>query len=229
MARASGLQNKMTRRSADEAASMVAQARAGLQFAQVQLGYATITAPISGVVTSRMVDPGDTVSPGVPIITVEDDSLYRLEADVPDKDAGRLSIGQTVSVSIGSENVTCEGKVAVIAPSGDPSSRKFVVKVNLPKSAAVRSGNFGRLSFATGNALGVIVPEAALRDEGGLTFVFVVGKDDRAQMRVLKPGRKMDDGIEIISGLNAGDRVIVSNTGVLADGLPVRVREAGNE
>lgn len=226
MAKASSLQNRMSSRSAEEAHSQVAQSRAALQYAQVQLGYATIRAPMSGVVTARLVDPGDTVSPGVPMMAVEDNSLYRLEAAVPERDLSTLHIGGRVAVTIGSDRRAAEGTVSVISPSGDPGSRKFMVKVDLPRGLAVRSGEFGRISFPVSYSSGITVPDSAIRSEGGLTFVYVVGREGRAKMQVVKTGRGTEGGIEVISGLNPGDRLVIESTGTIADGVTIKAREA---
>lgn len=223
MAKASVVQNKMSVSDSRVAASQVAQARAGVEFARTQLSYATITSPISGVVSQRLVDPGDMVSPGVPVIAVQADVNYRLEATVPEKYVENMFIGKTVNVSIGSDNRTAEGTVAVISPAGDVSSHKFVVKVDLPAGLKARSGQFGRISFPVSYTSGVIIPGIALHDEGGLPTVFTVDRQNHARMQAVKVGRKIDGGFEILSGLKAGDRVIVENTGVLADGAVVRI------
>lgn len=222
MANAAAVQNKMSVRNAEVAASQVSEASSALQYARVQKGYAYITAPISGVVTSRMVDPGDTVAPGVPVISVEDDSLYRLEVTVPES-ISELYVGKMVDVSVGSDESTGQGKVAVVSPAGDAATHKFLVRVNLPAGMGARSGDFGRIKIPVGYTAGIVVPGKAVRHDGGLTAVYVVGKDQRAQMRVVKVGRKLDDGMEILSGLTPGDLVIVENKGVLEDGVRVRL------
>ncbi len=223
MAKASIIQNRMSVSNAKVAASGVNQARAALQFARTQLAYATITAPTSGVVSARMVDPGDTVSPGIPMISIQADSNYRLEVTVPDSAAGSMSVGKSVNVIIGAAERTAVGKVALISPAGDAGSHKFLVKVDLPASLKARSGEFGRISFAVGKSQGVIVPEAAIHNEGGLSSVFIVDSQDRVRMRPVKFGRKTDGGLEAVSGLRAGERVIVENSGVLTDGALARV------
>ena len=222
LAKASAVQNKMSVSNAHVAASQVSQARAGVELARTQLGYATILSPISGVVSQRMVDPGDMVSPGVPVMSVQADSHYRLEATVPASSADKVYAGKRVSVSIGSDNRTAEGTVAVISPAGDPTSHKFVVEVELPAALRARSGEFGRISFPVGYSKGVIIPGTALHDEGGLPTVFIVDERNSARLRAVKVGHKTNDGVEILSGLTDGDRVIVDNTGVLSDGVSVR-------
>lgn len=225
MARAAAVQNKMSASAASAARSQVSQARAALELARTQLSYATITSPVSGVVARRMVDPGDTVSPGIPVIVVQSDSGYRLEATVPEKHVSALRIGKTVDVAIGSDGRRDQGRVAVISPAGDPSSRKFLVKVDLPDRLRPRAGEFGRMSFAVGYSKGTLVPEQALRDQGGLPVVFVVDGKGKARVRAVRTGRKTERGVEILSGLSPGDRVVLESAGVLADGVPVSFEE----
>ncbi len=223
MAKASAVQDKMSVSNARVAASGVSQARAAVEFAHTQLGYATITSPVAGVVSSRKVDPGDMVSPGVPVISIQADSNYRLEASVPESAAGYLRVGMSVEVEIGSDKRTGTGTVAVIAPSGDPTSHKFVVKVALPNDLGPRSGEFGRISFPVSHTGGLLIPQSSLRDQGGLPSVFIVDNQNHARLQVVKIGRTIHSEVEVLSGLQPGDRVIVENTGVLVDGTRVRL------
>ena len=226
-AKAAVAENAMSAKNAQVAASQVKQAQASLQFARTQLSYATITSPISGVVSSRMVDPGDTVSPGVPIIAVQSASGHRLETAVPESAMENVFIGKLVDIELGQAKRSGTGKVSVISPAGDASSHKYMVKVDVPANLNPRSGEFGRMSFPVGFSRGIIIPHVAVRYEGGLPVVFVVDRGGVARMRSIKIGRATEDGIEILSGLHANDRVIISNTGVLSDGARVRYSKNG--
>lgn len=221
LAKAAAVQNKMAVKEAQASASMVNQARAGENSAKVMLGYATLVSPISGVVTGRYVDPGDTASPGVPVLVVQDDSVYRLEASVAAKDVGEVSPGMTVGIELGSDKRAGTGKVALVVPAGDPATRKFTVKVDVPKDLNPISGDFGKVSFEVGSTRGIVVPEAAIHDHGGIINVYVIGPNNRTDMRIVRVGRRTLAGAEIITGLLAGDRVIVKSSGELADDVPV--------
>lgn len=221
LAKAAAVQNKMAVKEAQASASMVNQARAGENSAKVMLGYATLVSPISGVVTARYVDPGDTASPGVPVLVVQDDSVYRLEASVAAKDVGEVRAGMTVGIELGSDKRTGTGKVALVVPAGDPATRKFMVKVIVPKELNPISGDFGKASFKVGSTKGIVVPEAAIHDHGGIINVYVIGTNNRTDMRIVRLGRRTSAGMEIITGLLAGDRIIVQSSGELADDVPV--------
>jgi len=161
--------------------SQVSQARAAVEFARTQLGYATITSPISGVVSQRMVDPGDTVSPGVPVISVQADARYWLEVTVPEGFAANVIPRQESQRQHRRRQSTAEGTVVVVSPAGDAASHKFVVKVALPAVLKARSGEFGGSAFQWAPAKASSFLRLHLHDEGGLPTVFIVDKQKRRE------------------------------------------------
>lgn len=197
------------------------QAMAALEAAQVQLSYATITAPFSGVVVKRNVDPGDMASPGMPLLTIVDPSSFRLEVTVPETAVKFVRIGETVPVTIDALGQTVNGRVYEIVPNADPVSRTFVVKISLPQVKGLMAGMFGRAEFKTGKTKGIFVPESAVWREGSLEGVFVV-ENGRAIKRVVTTGKKLNDLVEILSGLNEGELVVVKVDDQMRDGLKVR-------
>src|SRR5208337_2374380 len=110
-----------------------AQAQAALSQARTSLDYTHIRAPFDGVVTEKKADTGTSVSPGMPIFTVEDVRRYRLEATVNESDLRYVRTGQQVSVVVDAlDNTGLEGKVVQIVPAADVASRSFLVKIELP-------------------------------------------------------------------------------------------------
>jgi RND family efflux transporter MFP subunit len=223
LAKAAAVQNKMAKREAQASASMVSQARAGERSARVMLGYATLTSPISGVVTARYVDPGDTASPGVPVLVVQDDSVYRLEAGVAGRDMSSIFPGLHVDIRLGADSRSGEGQVAMVVPAGDPATRKFTVKVNIPKSLHPISGDYGSVAFPVGYTRGIMIPDSAVHDQEGITNVFVALPNNRTDMRIVRTGRRTGNQVEIITGLRPGDRVITWSSAPLSDDAPVKV------
>jgi RND family efflux transporter MFP subunit len=226
LAKAAAVQDQMARREAQAAAAMAVQALAGARAAYVQVGYATLTAPFSGVVTARHVDPGEIVSPGMPVVTIEDDSLFRLEAAVPVGDAVFIRKGSGVCVELGKSKRRGNGVVSVVTPASDPTSRKFIVKVDLPRSLSPMTGDFGRAGFAVGYTRAIIVPKSAVHDNRGILTVFVVGRNNRADMRLVRTGHEIGTGVEIITGLMPGDRVITWSARPLEDDTPVSLERS---
>ena len=199
------------------------QALAGLAAAQVQLSYATITAPFSGVVVKRHVDPGDMASPGMPLVTLVDPSSFRLEVTVPESHIKSVHLGETVAVTIDALGKRVEGKVYEIVPSADPTSRTFIVKIRLPQVKGLMAGMFGRATFSTGKSKGIFVPESAIWREGSLEGVFVV-EGDTAFKRIITTGRKIGNWVEVLTGLDDGELVIINGTEKLKDGVKVRIK-----
>lgn len=197
------------------------QAEQAVQSAAVMLGYANLTAPFAGRVAARKVDPGALAAPGQPLIELEQEGVWRLEASVEETRLGRILMGQRVEVKLDASEEALAGRVAEIAPSVDAASRSFTVKVDLPSRAILRGGLFGRALFHTGEREVIAVPAAAVSREGQVESVFVEDAGI-ARARLVRLGSERNDMVEVLSGLSAGDRVIYPVPAALTDGAPVR-------
>ena len=203
--------------------SKMAQVEQEIRAAGVVRDYTRITAPFAGVVTARLVEPGSLASPGAPLLTIEQEGGYRLEVSVEESRMASIRPGQQASVSIEALNRRLDARVSEIVPAVDASSRSYIVKLDLPAWPQLRSGMFGRASFACGAARVLAAPAAALQERGQLVSVFVV-EDATARARLVTTGRRNNDAIEILSGLSSGEKVIAPAPAGLADGAPVEVR-----
>lgn len=204
----------------DMADQSLARAREAARSADAVAGYTRITAPLSGVVTARMVDPGSTVFPGMPLLTVEEGGRYRLELAVPASLQGKVSLGQSLPVFLDGDNRALTGTVVEIVPTVDPVSRTFTLKVDLP-AKGLRSGQFGRAQLRIGEKQGLLVPKKAVLERGQLTFVWVVDAGKIIRMRLVKPGTVSDDRVEILAGLSAGEWIVVAGMEKVTDGARV--------
>ena len=110
------------------------------------LGYARITAPFAGVIVKKLANLGDLATPGRPLYELEDPRRLRLEADVPEALVGGIVLGDEMPLRIPSIDLDLSGVVREIAPSADPNSRTFLVKLDLPDHDGLRTGLFGRVS-----------------------------------------------------------------------------------
>lgn len=187
------------------------QAKAALAQANTTLGYTRIRAPFDGVVTDKKVDPGSLAAPGMPLLTVEGAGHFRLEATVDETSLRYISKGASVPVRVDALGDTqLPGKVVQIVPAADPASRTFVVKVELPANPALRSGLFGRAYFSRGQRESIVVPRTAVVDRGQLQGVYTVGQDKVASLRYITVGKPQGDQVEVLSGLEAGDRLVAA-------------------
>jgi RND family efflux transporter MFP subunit len=115
-----------------------------------------------------------------------------------------------------------DGVVAELVPSADPSSRTFIVKIDLPPTAGIKSGMFGRASFSAGQRETLCVPSAAVFERGQLAGVYVVGGDSIAQLRLVTVGKCRGERTEILGGLDPGERIVVDGVDRVTDGCFVR-------
>lgn len=202
------------------AEAALVQAREGAKAAATMAGYTRVTAPIGGIVTAKQVDVGATVFPGTPLMTVEEEGSYRLEANAPESLLGKVRPGQEVAVVFDGVSGETKGRVADVVPTVDPASRTFVVKVDVA-AKGLRSGLYGKAFFPVGSRQGVVVPKGAIVDRGALTSVWVVDGEKRARLRLIKTGPAVGDRVEVLSGLSAGERIVTGGMEKVVDGAKV--------
>ncbi len=193
----------------DMAQAGQAQSQAALNQARTSLDYTRIRAPFDGVVTEKKADSGSLASPGMPIFTVEDERRYRLEATVNESDLRYVRTGQQVSVAIDAlDNGGLKGKIMQIVPAADPASRTFLVKIELPTDTRLRSGLFGRVQFSRGERQALLIPRSAVVERGQLQGIFVVDQNKVASLRYITLGRPSGSAIEVLAGLQHGERLV---------------------
>lgn len=216
-------QQATTRSEYDAAESRLQLAKAGLAEAVAMSGYIDVQAPFAGVITRKWADRGDLAVPGRPLVALEDTSALQMEADVPEAIASRVQRGTKMEVRVDSLGQVLTSEVSEIAPAADPETRTFKAKLDLPPAKALMSGQFARLLVPIGESKSLRVPASALVQRGQLDIVFVAA-DQRARMHLVKTGRRFGGDVEILSGLDEGDSVVVEGAEQLADGQPLQLK-----
>ncbi len=208
------------------------QAEAGVAAAEVTLGYAAVRSPVAGWVVEKRVEPGDMAAPGAALFVVEDLSRVKVAVQLAESDVVGLAAGDPARVLVGALGIEREAAVDRVIPAGDPASRTFRVELTLDNpDGALKSGMYARARFSRGTREALLVPASARVERGQLDGVFAVGDDGVARLRWVRVGPAAptsaagEDRIEILSGLAAGDRVVVSPPPGFADGTPVRAAE----
>lgn len=191
--------------------------------AETMLGYATVTAPFNGMIARKLADVGDLASPGRPLVVLEDPANLRLDADMPEAVLRRIRLGATMPVRVEAVTNVLEGVVSEIAPAADSDSRTFRVKFDLPATPGLRSGQFGRVAVPVGETTLPRVPMSAVVRRGQMEIVFV-SVDGRAQLRLVKTGKRIGDEIELLSGINSGEQVVAEGAATLEDGQPLALK-----
>ena len=207
---------------AQAAVSGVESARATSEAAGTTESFARITAPFDGLVTDKMVEPGNMAAPGTPLMRLEDTRGFRLDVRVDESRIGQIAPGAVVPVSLdsgsGGAATTVSGTVAEIGRAVDADARAFLVKITLPVTVgSLRSGMFGRAHFNVQARRALTVPAGALVQRGQVTSVFVVEKGI-ARVRLVNAS-----GTEVLAGLAEGDVVILAAPPAVTDGSRVTV------
>lgn len=198
------------------------QARADIAAARVSEGYSRIVSPVSGVIVKKFAEAGATATPGTPLLSIEDNSQFLLEAAVEESRSNLVRVGNRVNVRIDALGAEIFGSVSEVLPSTDAASRTYVVKIVLPSEPGLRSGMYGVARFPVASKQAVTVPETAVVRRGQLTGVFIVGDDGIARFRIVNIGKTSEGMAEVISGLSEGDEIVTSDAATLTDGTRVR-------
>ncbi len=199
------------------------QAKAEIASTRVFQGYSRIASPVSGVVVKKFAEAGATAGPGAPLLSIEDNSQYRLEVGIDESRGKLVRIGNRVSVRI---DAVSEGEflgsVAEVMPTADAASRTYTVKIDIPANPILKSGLFGVAKFPVAQKDAITVPVSAIVERGQLSGVYIVAADGTAQFRIVTIGKTSEGKAEVLSGVAEGDEVVTSDTGAINDGTRVR-------
>ncbi len=198
-------------------------AAAAVTEAETMLGHARVVAPFAGVITRKLTDVGDLATPGRPLVEIEDPAQLRFEADVPEALVERVKLGTKLPVRVSSVNGSVEGVVGEIAPVAEAVSRTYLVKLDLPPVAGLRAGQFGRVAVPTGDASVPHIPASAIIQRGQLEYVFVA-EAGKAQLRLIRTGKRFGSEVEVVSGLSAGEKAVAVDPAKVQDGQPLEVK-----
>ncbi len=207
------------RASYDAAMTAAALARKGR-------GDATLVAPIAGLVSQRMVQPGERVAVDARLLEIVDLAQIELEAALTPDDVASLGIGQRATLRVDGLATPVAAQVARINPSAQAGTRSILAYLAVEPQPALRQGLFARGRIELGRKRALAVPLAAVRTDQAQPYVLLV-KDERAVMARVELGARgtvgSDAWVEIVSGLGEGAVVLGGSTGTVRDGTPVRL------
>ena len=213
------------------AQSQLDLAGAKKQHDQVLFDYARITAPFAGIVTQRFANLGTLVQAGtssstqaMPLVRLSQDNLFRLVIPVPESYVKYIRVGDPVQVRVASLDKVVPGQVARFSVDVAADTRTMHTEVDVPNpSHALMPGLYAEatLTLERKNSA-LVVPLQAVNRAGDLATVFWVDPDSRIEERKITLGIETATDAEVLSGLNEGDRVVVSDRSGLKAGMAVR-------
>jgi len=182
---------------------------AGAGQAATERSFATIVAPYSGVVAARHVELGEMATPGRPLMTGFDPATLRVVATVPQAQVGAIQAGGRARIELPSAGRWIEVKQITVVPAADPRTHTTRIRLELPGEVrGVYPGVYARAHFVVGTAPKLLVPRAAVFRRSELTAVYVLGDDNRPQLRQVRLGAAGDEhAVEVLAGLKPGERV----------------------
>ena len=203
----------------------LAQRRAELELAQKQLADTAVRAPFDGVVQTRIANLGEYVATGAPVVRLVKTNPLRLRLDLAERDGHAVRVGQTARFALEGSTNRFEARLVRLSPALDAQSRMLIAEAEVPNDGSLRAGSFVRAEVVVGtDDQRVAVPAVALVVFAGIEKVVLV-RTNQAVERPVVTGRRSDTWIEIVSGLEAGQEVVL-NPGNLQTGQSVRVENA---
>ncbi len=194
------------------------RAEAGLNEAEAFKSYSIITSPINGTVAEKKIEPGNMTVPGAPLVLVEG-PIYMVEAPVDETLLPSVKTDATVGITIDAINMDTTGRVTEIVRQIDPLTRTFTVKISLSDALqSLRGGFYAKVRFPLGQTSRLLIPESSLVKRGEMKGVYVVAQDSVITLRLIRTGKKRDGKVEVLSGLESGERIIVNGLDRAIDG-----------
>jgi len=206
--------------------AQLASARAAADVATATESFATVRAPFDGLVTERLIDPGNLAAPGVPLLRIETDGARQVVVRVDEARAAWVNAGDRVPVFVdtgagpAADDKGLEGVIVEVAPGVGADQRTFTVKIALPPAVTARTGSFARVVFRGARRRALFVPAPAVQRHGQVLSVYVV-QDGVARLRLIRAGVSSSEGVEVLTGLDAGESIVVSPPIRLLDGASV--------
>jgi RND family efflux transporter MFP subunit len=207
--------------------STVQTKRASLALARKQLADTEVRAPFTGLVSSRMVHPGDFAKVGTELVHIVKVDPVRLRGTIPEVSAPEIRVGQPVTVKLSAvPGKEYKGTISRISPSSSQESRSFMVEILIPNGdRALKPGYFAEASVNTRiDKDAMVVPLSSVVNFAGVNKLYVL-EGGKAVEKVVEPGIRVGDDVEISGGVKPGDIVITTGMKRLYDGKPVSVRK----
>ena len=209
------------------ASKRAAQAKAGyvLDSMSQQRSDLSLRAPRSGTISYRNAEVGAMAAANTKVLTITDTSGIYVDCPLSESDVAAISTGMTVPVSISSLANTYDGIITYVSPAMDSTSKNYTIRITLQNPDTLLRGGMFAQSYV--NVLQrkntLFVPKDAITDQNGISKVYVITADNKAEFRTVKTGLANDTDTEILEGLSDGDRVATTNLARLQDGAVVSI------
>lgn len=228
-------ENSATQKELDDVTTQFRMAQSRLEAVEqkkneinAQYAYTSLRSPISGVVTQKIASQGEMASPGVPILEIESQKGLQLAAMVSESEIAGIQLNDEVDVTLKSLDNKTKGSVIEISPSATHTGGQYLVKIKLnAPSNDIRPGMYATVQFpgeATTSTSKIMIPQSSIVRQGELSGIYTVSQNNKALLRWLRLGRTYGDQVEVLSGLTADEKYIVSAQGKLYNGANITIQ-----
>ena len=204
------------------ARARVEVSKAELQASDLRLRHTHVTASDDGVISARSVNVGQVAQVGGEMLRLLRKGRVEWRAEIPESRIREIRVGQNVKLTT-ADGAQLDGKVRAIAPTVESNTRAALVYVDIPSTGAARPGMFARGEILLGQASASMTPLSSVVTQDGYTYVFVVNEQQLVVRRRVETGAVHDNQIEIVAGVEPGERIVDKGAGFLKDGDHVRV------
>ncbi len=209
-------------------------ARALRNEVSAQLAYTTVVAPFSGTITQKLAEAGSLATPGMPVLTIEQEAGLQVSASVAENQIASVKLGDDAIMSIESVNKQIAGKVTQINPSSQFTGGQYVIKLSVPSTdnKQLYAGMYVHIQIpvknssiaTTADSSAILIPLKAIVNRDQLTGIYTISSQNTALLRWVRLGSTMGDRVEVLSGLAKNESFIVSADGKLYNGAAVKIK-----
>lgn len=190
--------------------AVATQRRAEVALARQQLADTAVYASFDGVVQRRIASPGEFLAAGAPVAEIVKVNPLRFRAEVPEREAASIRVGQTVQLAVDGTATPYTGRVMRLSPTIAERTRVLQLEADIPNDGALRAGSFARATIVTDTtSASLAVPAAALVTFAGIEKVVVVEKG-KTKEKPVTTGRRTPQWVEVLDGVKAGDEVVLN-------------------
>ncbi|HEX7149849.1 MAG TPA: efflux RND transporter periplasmic adaptor subunit [Thermoanaerobaculia bacterium] len=190
--------------------AVASQRRAEAALARQQLSDTAVVAAFDGVVQQRIASLGEFLAAGAPVVELVKVDPLRFRADVPERDAATIRIGQSVQLAVDGAPREYTGRVTRLSPTITERTRVLQMEADIPNDGALRAGSFARATIVTDtSATSLAVPKEAIVTFAGIEKVMLVEKG-KTKEKPVTTGRRAGQWIEVLNGVKAGDEVVLN-------------------
>jgi RND family efflux transporter MFP subunit len=203
------------------AEAQTSTARAARDAAKLRRDFADLRAPADGLISKRLVQPGQVVSAGTELLRLIRDGRLEWRAELPENQLADVAVGNTVELPYGGQVVS--GRIRAVTPGVDGQTRTGTIYADLPTPGPLKQGIYVDGRIVTGDGPVLTIPTAAIVQRDGHNYVFTVNDKQQATRHRVSTGQAVQGRTAILEGLKAGDQVVVDGAGFLGEGDRVRV------